>query len=128
VKSPISFVYGNLVFGESLTDVWAAFLVTGSSYEWLPEDAKRTRLLALMGALEAIEADVQIARVGRRWSPDAYLRELQLTSTETHARANRRYVEEHAEHLRDVGASQPSLFLRAGAGARARRSGPCSLG
>jgi AAA-like domain len=111
VKSPISFVYGNLVFGESLTDVWAAFLVTGSSYEWLPEDAKRTRLLALMGALEAVEADVQIARVGRRWSPDAYLRELQQASTETHARANRRYVEEHAEHLRDAGASQPALFL-----------------
>jgi hypothetical protein len=111
VKSPISFVYGNLVFGESLTDVWAAFLVTGSSYEWLPEDAKRTRLLALMGALEAVEADVQIARVGRRWNPDAYLRELQQASTETHARANRRYVEEHAEHLRDVGASQPALFL-----------------
>jgi hypothetical protein len=111
VKSPISFVYGNLVFGESRTDVWAAFLVTGSSYEWLPEDAKRTRLLALMGALEAVEADVQIARVGRRWNPDAYLRELQQASTETHARANRRYVEEHAEHLRDVGASQPALFL-----------------
>jgi len=100
-----------LVFGESLTDVWAAFLVTGSSYEWLAEDAKRTRLLALMGALEAVEADVQIARVGRRWNPDAYLHELQQASTETHVRANRRYVEEHVEHLRDVGASQPSLFL-----------------
>ncbi len=111
MKSPISFVYGNLVFGESLADVWAAFFVASSSYEWLSEETKRSRLLALMGALETLEADVQILRVGHGWDLDGYLNELRLASTGSHTRANTRYANEHAEHLRNVGASQPSVFV-----------------
>jgi len=76
MSSPISFVYGNLVFGASLDDAWAAFSIPSSSYEWLSEEAKRARLLTLVGALEAIGADMQILRVGRRWDLDGYLREL----------------------------------------------------
>jgi hypothetical protein len=111
VRPPISFVYGNLVFGASLDDVWAAFSVPSSSYEWLSEEAKRARLLTLMGALEATEADVQILRVGRCWDLDGYLRELERGSTGCHARANRRYAREHAQRLRDVGTSQSSVFF-----------------
>jgi hypothetical protein len=77
VSPPISFVYGNLVFGATLDDVWAAFSVPTSSYEWLSEEAKRARLLTLMGALEALEADIQILRVGRRWDLAGYLKELE---------------------------------------------------
>jgi hypothetical protein len=104
-------VYGNLVFGSTLDDVWAAFLVPSASYEWLSEDAKRGRLLTLMGALEAVEADVQILRVGRRWDLDGHLRELELRGAGCHARANRRYAREHEERLRDVGASQPAVYF-----------------
>jgi hypothetical protein len=111
VRPPISFVYGNLVFGATLDDIWAAFSIPSSSYEWLSEEAKRARLLALMGALEAVEADVQILRVGRRWDLDGYLHELEQGSSGRCARANRRYVREHAERLRDVSASQPSVFF-----------------
>lgn len=111
MKSPISFVYGNLVFGESLADVWAAFFVASSSYEWLSEETKRTRLLTLMGALETLEADVQILRVGRGWDLDGYLNELLRASTGPHTRANTRYANEHAEHLRKVGALQPLVFV-----------------
>ena len=67
MKPPIGFVYGNCVFADALDDGWAAFAVETASYEWLSEDGKRARFLALLGALEAIEADVQILRVGRRW-------------------------------------------------------------
>jgi len=70
VRTPITFVYGNCVFAEGLDDGWAAFSVETSSYEWLTGDAKRGRFLALLGALEAIEADVQILRVGRSWDVD----------------------------------------------------------
>jgi AAA-like domain len=111
VRAPISFLYGNLVFGETLDDVWAAFSVASSSYEWLSEDAKRTRLLTLMGALEALEADLQILRVARGWDFDGYLRELEKVGAGLHTRANRRYAHEHAERLRDVGASQPAVFF-----------------
>jgi len=111
VRTPISFVYGNLVFGASHDDVWAAFSVPCFSYEWLSEEAKRARLLTLMGALEALEADVQILRVGRRWDLKGYLREMEQASGGRHAHANRCYAREHAERLGDVGCSQPSLFL-----------------
>ena len=44
MKAPISLVYGNLVFGATLDDAWAAFSLPSSSYEWLSEEAKRGRL------------------------------------------------------------------------------------
>ena len=77
MKPPIGFVYGNCVFADALDDGWAAFAVQTESYEWLSEDGKRARFLALLGALEAIEADVQILRVGRRWDLGRYARELE---------------------------------------------------
>ncbi len=40
------------MFGASLDDVWAAFAVPSASYEWLPEEGKRSRMLALMGGFE----------------------------------------------------------------------------
>src|SRR5215472_3017591 len=72
---PISFVYGNIVFGRRLDDAWAAFALPCSSYRWLAEEAKRARLGALVGALEAIEADFQVLRVSRAWDVAAYLSE-----------------------------------------------------
>jgi hypothetical protein len=111
VRPPISFVYGNLVFGSTLGDAWAAFAVPSGSYEWLSEDAKRARLLTLMGALSAVEADMQILRVASRWDLEGYLSELQRIGAGCHVRANRRYALEHEQHLRDAGASQPAVYF-----------------
>jgi hypothetical protein len=71
MRAPIAFVYGNCVFGEGLTDGWAAFAVSLDSYQWLAADEKRSRFLALVGALESAEADIQILRVSSRWNHDA---------------------------------------------------------
>ena len=111
MKPPISFVYGNLIFGASLDDVWAAFSVPTSSYEWLSEEVKRTRLLALIAALEAVEADIQIVRVGRAWDLGGYLRDIEGMGDGSHSRAMRRYAAEHGERLGDVGIAQPALFF-----------------
>jgi hypothetical protein len=111
MRSPISFVYGNLVFGAKLDDAWAAFSFPCTSYEWLSEEAKRARLFTLMGALEAMEADLQILRVGRRYDPDRYLGELERAQTGSHMRANRAYAREHARRLAALDAAQPSLML-----------------
>jgi hypothetical protein len=94
MRPPISFVYGNCVFASGLGDGWAAFAVDVSSYQWLSEDGKRARFLALLGALEAIEADVQILRVEG-----------------SHEHERRRYVDEHASRLREVAGAQPAVFL-----------------
>jgi hypothetical protein len=130
VKPPIGFVYGNCVFADALDDGWAAFALEPASYEWLSEDGKRSRFLALLAALEAIEADVQILRVGRRWDLARYARELGDGGMDPgggvppagmaqvrgghgalHARSRRRYVEEHQEHLTEIGAARPEVFL-----------------
>ncbi|HEY2141169.1 MAG TPA: ATP-binding protein [Solirubrobacteraceae bacterium] len=124
MKAPISFVYGNCVFADGLNDGWAAFAVAVSSYEWLSRDGKRSRFLALLGALEAIQADVQLMRVGRRWDLAGYARELGDDTRErdetdtslhaqarTHAGARRKYVEEHARRLTNIGVARPMLFM-----------------
>ncbi len=115
MRPPISFIYGNCVFGRGIDDGWAAFAVEGSSYAWLGDDAKRARMLAVVGALEALEADVQILRVSRRAPSGGYVREHQVggapAATRTHARARRRYVGEHAERLQAIGACEPLVYI-----------------
>ncbi len=117
MRAPIAFVYGNCVFAEGADDGWAAFAADVSSYAWLSEEGKRARFLALLGALEAVEADVQVLRVGRGWPVERYASELQGQDDATtqceqpHARARRRYVDEHVRRLTDLGAMQPAVFL-----------------
>ena len=121
MRAPIEFVYGNCVFADGLDDGWAAFRVDVSSYEWLSEDGKRARFLALLGGLEAIEADVQILRVGRRWELERYALELgsasradgssEGESPRPHARARAQYVAEHGRRLKHIGSARPAVFL-----------------
>jgi hypothetical protein len=108
MRSPLSLVYGNCVFGAGLDDAWAAFVVPSASYEWLAQDGKRARFLALLGALEAAGADLQIVRVNRRWDVSGYAREM---GGERHARTRRRYAAEHAARLEELGAERPVLFF-----------------
>ncbi|MGH2855009.1 MAG: hypothetical protein ACRDLF_12560, partial [Solirubrobacteraceae bacterium] len=131
MRPPISLVYGNLVFGEGYDDGWAAFAVPSSSYEWLAEDAKRGRFLALLGALEAAGADVQIMRVSRLWEVSAYAHEMAgeadregVATVPTparpasptgagglHTRGLRSYVAEHVRRLEDLEAQRTALFV-----------------
>ena len=76
MRAPLAFAYGNCVFATGLGDGWAAFSVETSSYTWLGEEAKRARLLELVAALEAVQADVQILRVAGRWPLIGYAGEL----------------------------------------------------
>jgi hypothetical protein len=110
--------------------------VPTACYQWLSEDGKRGRFLALLGALEAVAADVQILRVSRAWEVSRYAREMARkpggpTAAEavpntagrghglaarsagevTHARARRRYVAEHVRRLEELDARRPALFV-----------------
>jgi hypothetical protein len=113
VRPPISFVYGNLVFGASLDDIWAAFAVSSASYEWLPQESKCSRMLALLAALQTLEADVQIVRVARCWDLQRYVEECrgQSAGPDAHPRACADYAAEHAERLRNVGVARPAVFF-----------------
>jgi hypothetical protein len=105
------------VFAGGADDAWAAFAVSTSSYAWLSEEGKRARFLALIGALEAIEADIQILRVCRRWELERYTEELRADGAcgfadgQHHTRPRERYIEEHARRLADIGAAQPATFM-----------------
>src|SRR5206468_5007670 len=102
MRAPITFVYGNCVFAEGPDDCWAAFTVAASSYAWLSEDGKRGRLLSLIAALEALDADAQLLRVGRRWPVELYAAELEHPARpagrspegDPHGGVRRRYVQE----------------------------------
>jgi hypothetical protein len=114
---PVAFVYGNCVFADGLDDCWAAFALEPSSYAWLSDEAKRARFLALIAALEAIEADVQILRVHRRWQLERYASSVREEGAIAgahglaHTRARERYLEEQARRLGGVGAAQAVVFL-----------------
>ncbi|HTZ86508.1 MAG TPA: hypothetical protein VMB05_07555 [Solirubrobacteraceae bacterium] len=113
--APLSFVYGNCVFAAGLDDAWAAFALETSSYAWLSEEGKRARFLALVGALETIEADVQILRLHRRWDVNAYERTLRAQPAsplaQAHVQARERYITEQLARLDGACAERPALFV-----------------
>jgi len=120
VRAPLACVYGNCVFANGLDDGWAAFRVEMSSYQWLGEEGKRARFVALLGGLEAIEADVQILRVGRRWQLERYASEVEgesggaeshNVSARVHECARGRYLQEHRNRLKQIGTARPAMFL-----------------
>jgi cytochrome c1 len=115
MRAPLQFVYGNCLFADGLDDPWAAFVVEPSSYQWLGADGKRARFLALLGAVEAVQADTQILRVGREWDVGRYARELrrELAATRGGPLSSRahRYVEEHRVRLTELNLCTPAVFV-----------------
>jgi AAA-like domain len=115
VRAPLCFVYGNCVFARGLDDAWAAFAAPATSYAWLPEDAKLGRFHDLVGALEALAADVQILRVSTAWPVGEYVREASAgggaETADPHADSRGRYVAAQAASLDGVGRAQPVVFL-----------------
>jgi hypothetical protein len=107
-RPPIWFVSGNCVYGDGAEDAWAAFAVETSSYAWLSEPQKRTRMIDLLAAIEALEADVQILRVSRAVSDRQAA--LDVESGERGS-ALRAYRQAEDRLLAQAGAGQPVLFL-----------------
>ncbi|MHB8233533.1 MAG: ATP-binding protein, partial [Solirubrobacteraceae bacterium] len=114
MSAPIAFTYGNCVFADGLTDAWAAFAVETSSYRWLSQEGKRARFLALLGALEASAADLQILRVGSCADPlseSEGLDDACGVAGRSHLRASRRYLAEHSRRLKELGSARAALFV-----------------
>jgi hypothetical protein len=119
MKSPLTFVYGNCIFAEGFDDCWAAFCVQTSSYEWLTSEAKRARFTALLGALEAVAADIQIVRVAGRWDVERYADEVAhevahggvARHVDDRTAAAARYLDEHVARLHESALVQPKVFM-----------------
>ena len=116
MRAPITFIYGNCVFGSGVDDGWAAFRVQTSAYAWSSESDKQARLIGLVGALESLEADLQILRVSRHWHVDAYERAMGQRgpgAAGTPADARARYVTRAGSPLEGRETAQPVVFLLA---------------
>jgi hypothetical protein len=111
VRPPISFVYGNCVFGRSLDDRWAVFAVSTRSYDGLRPDRKRELFLSLLAAIEALDADVQIMRVSRRWDPRDYAAQLHDQAGSAHPELSLRYIDAHLKELQGRVTAQPCVFV-----------------
>jgi hypothetical protein len=115
VRAPLTFVYGHCIFARGLDDPWAAFRIESSSYAWCADSEKRARMLALVGAIEAVEADIQIVRVSRPWELDRYRREL-LGEPQGRAGAApsaqlQQFLDEQLRGLGEVGVARPLAFM-----------------
>ena len=112
MKAPIAFTYGNCIFASSLDDSWAAFAVELASYAWLDADAKRVRFHSLVGALEAIEADVQILRVSGAHDVARFGPEFEDGSPGRGLeQARGDYVEAQRRRQAELPAADPRLFV-----------------
>ncbi len=109
MRDPLATIYGNCVFGSGLDDGWAAFAVPTSSYDLLGEDGKRARFASLLEALHAVQADLQVVRVERRWSLERYAREAQRLGQRD--AACRAYTLTQARRLRELDARQAEVFV-----------------
>lgn len=75
MRQPITFAYGNLVFGAGgAEDPWALYRLTTRSYAGLSVARKRELLGEIAGFAYSIAADFQILRVTRAASVDDYAR------------------------------------------------------
>jgi AAA-like domain len=113
VRQPLTFAYGNLVFGQDVDDAWALYRLETCSYAGLPRSEKRELLARLAALAYALEADFQLLRVTRPWSIDAYRQgvESSADSRHAHGRLLSGYLDIHAETLAAQGPERAEIYL-----------------
>lgn len=113
MRPPISFVYRNVVFGETVEDAWAVYRLQTRSYAGLTKGQKR-ELLSLLAAFGyAIEADFTILRVARPWSVEQYERGVEATADPRHVRHEELadYLAGHRAALAGRGSHEPEVYV-----------------
>src|SRR3954468_6375947 len=73
MRAPLTFAWRNIVFGHDVDDAWAVFRVQSHSYGGLSAAGKRDVLAAVASFAYSVEADFQLLRVTRGWSPETYV-------------------------------------------------------
>jgi AAA-like domain len=72
VNAPFRFASRNLLFGHGTDDVWAVYRLDMTSYEGLTAQQAKELLADVASFAYAVEADFNLRRVTRGWSPDEY--------------------------------------------------------
>jgi hypothetical protein len=113
VRAPLTFAWRNVLFGRDADDAWALFRVHTSSYGGLSSSAKIERLAALASYATVAEADFQILRVARGWSPETYADAAAQLLDPEHGHPDRlaELTAEHERALGTGGATSAEVFL-----------------
>lgn len=105
MRQPITFTWGNLVFGRGSEDAWAVYRVAMQSYGGLTAAGKRELLAQVAGFAFSAEADFQLLRVTRPWSVSSYVSGALSTADDRFAHAER--LTEHLGSHEAALASRP---------------------
>ncbi|MFL5844340.1 MAG: ATP-binding protein [Solirubrobacteraceae bacterium] len=113
MRQPLSFAWGNLVWGTSLDDAWALYRVETQSYAGLSSAAKRDLLTAVAGFAFAVGTDFQLLRVSRPWSVAGYREQVENQADRrwAHPAALGRYLDLHHRHLGDRRVARPEVYV-----------------
>lgn len=84
MRSPISFAYRNVVFGEGPGDAWALYRLATQSYAGLGRSGKQELLAAVASMAYGLETDFTLLRVSRPWTTEAYERGVRSLVDERH--------------------------------------------
>jgi hypothetical protein len=108
-RRPLRFVYGNCLQGSC--GPWALFALEPYSYATLATARKRERFGRLLAALESLDADVQILRVARAWTPAADFDPLARGYRGPHSAAHASYLSAQLAALDCEQADLPAIYL-----------------
>lgn len=113
MRAPLTFAWRNVLFGAGgAGDAWALFRLSLQAYPGRTLTGKLELLSAVAAWAVAVEADFQILRVSRAWSPDEYRAAARAGLDPAHGREERleRLVE---QHVTTVGGrpGRPDVFV-----------------
>ena len=113
MRRPLTFAWRNLVFAHDVEDCWALFRLHTCSYAGMPTSGKLEVLSSLVGFAAAVEADFQLLRVTRAWSPDSYVSMARASLDGRHGDAERfdALLSEHESRLRGRAPLRPEVFV-----------------
>ncbi|HEY4281167.1 MAG TPA: ATP-binding protein [Conexibacter sp.] len=106
MRAPISYVHDNLVFGRDRADAWALYELAGVAYPYLARAGKLELFARVEALLYRLESDVQLLRVSRAFSVDAYLAGACAVADPRHVQADLLNVQ--LEHDRRALAARPT--------------------
>jgi hypothetical protein len=122
VRAPLTFAWRNVLFGADRDDAWALFRLHTRAYPGLTTTGKLELLSQLAAFAVAVEADFQVLRISRAWSPQDYRRGV-------HAAVDPRWgfpervdalIDSHLAAIGTGAAARPEVFVAIALGAPGR--------
>lgn len=110
-RLPFAFSFGNILLGGSRSARWALFALDTHPYVCLPRAQKRERFLALLGAIEAAEADFQLLRVSRALDCERHAQGGRELLCAQHIESGERYIQSQAQSLSALAPRRTEVFL-----------------